>query len=71
VHSVEVSPAAVLHDMKEMLAERFEITHVTIQCELEPCDQANVEFHFGDGREEHSHERGNAHDHASAQATHE
>ena len=68
VHAPEVSPSTVLRQMKRVLADQFEITHVTIQCELEPCDQVNEEFHFGDGREKHGHEY--AHDHASAQATH-
>lgn len=46
VHAAEVQPAAILQQMKALLSQQFEITHVTIQCELEPCDQADEKFHF-------------------------
>lgn len=68
VHSPDVQPAAILQQMKVLLAQKFEITHVTIQCELEPCDQANEEFHFSVASDEHEKEKGHehegAHDHA-------
>ena len=67
VHAPDVQPAAILQEMKALLAKQFEITHVTVQCELEPCDQANEEFHFSDESHEHEkeegHEREDAHSH--------
>lgn len=59
---------AILQRMKALLAQQFDITDVTIQCELEPCDQANEEIHFFDAGVEHDMEDGleheNAHGHA-------
>jgi len=69
VHAADVSPAAILREVKQVLADQFEITHVTIQCELEPCDQENEEFHFGDGRDEHEHEHQSTHGHGTARST--
>lgn len=53
VHDAEVQPATILQGMKAMLSQEFEITHVTIQCELTPCEQANEEFHFPESVDDH------------------
>lgn len=63
VHAAEVQSAAILQQIKALLAQQFEITHMTIQCEPEPCDQANEEFHFAEGKIEHSEEEGPEHAH--------
>lgn len=66
VHVPEVPPSTILREIKELLSDQFDITHITIQCELEPCDQADEEFHFGEGQptHEHRHEQSKAHTHA-------
>jgi cobalt-zinc-cadmium efflux system protein len=61
VHAPAANPATVLEEMRTLLREKFGITHVTIQCELVACEQADEKFHFidashGDGAEtRHSH----------------
>jgi cobalt-zinc-cadmium efflux system protein len=37
----------ILPEVRRRLAEGFDITHVTVQCELEPCHQTDEEHHFG------------------------
>jgi len=37
---------AILPEVRRRLAGRFGITHVTVQCELEPCRQTDEEHHF-------------------------
>lgn len=46
VHVPDVQPFSILQQVKVRMAEQFGITHVTIQCELEPCEQMDEEFHF-------------------------
>ena len=46
VHQPDAAPATILNDVRERLAHDFEITHVTVQCELEPCHQTDDAFHF-------------------------
>ena len=64
VHDAEVPAADILARIKALLAKQFEITHVTVQCELSPCDQADEDFHFTKPADEHAHaehsENGNA-----------
>lgn len=68
VYAVDVQPAAILQQMKALLSRQFEITHVTIQCELEPCDQANEEFHFSGASDEHENEKGDEHENTHGHA---
>jgi len=61
---------AILPEVRRRLAARFGITHITVQCELEPCDQTNEEHHFdqvqpaGSSGEEGDHGHDVGHDHA-------
>lgn len=36
----------VLPEIRRRLADQFAITHITVQCELEPCHQTDEEHHF-------------------------
>lgn len=47
------------------VTQGVKITHVTIQCELEPCDQANEEFHFSGASDEHAKENGHGDENAN------
>ena len=47
VNDTAVNPEMeVLPELKQMLADKFDITHVTIQFELAPCEQADAAQHF-------------------------
>lgn len=37
---------SILPEVRRRLADRFAITHITVQCELEPCHQTDEEHHF-------------------------
>lgn len=64
VHAAAVPPATIIAHSREKLEAGFEITHVTLQCELTPCDQADDQYHFG---EDHGHAEDAADvDHAGA-----
>lgn len=63
VYAVEIAPVAVLEAMKDVLKDKFEITHVTIQCELVACEQADEQFHFRSGSAEDEHGSGHSHGH--------
>lgn len=68
VHSADVAPAAVMAQITSALARQFGITHVTIQCELTPCAQADEEFHFP--LAESAHAEPEAHGEAGSHAGH-
>lgn len=36
----------ILPEVRRRLADQFAITHITVQCELEPCHQTDEEHHF-------------------------
>ncbi|RYF47523.1 MAG: cation transporter [Cytophagaceae bacterium] len=65
VHAAAANPATVLEAIRTLLREKFGITHVTIQCELVACEQADEKFHFIDARhtddEEAEHSHGHGH----------
>ena len=56
----------VLPEIRRRLADEFAITHITVQCELEPCHQTDEEHHFtevepaADGVHGHDENRGHA-----------
>ncbi len=64
VHAAEVPAADILQRIKALLSQQFEITHVTIQCELTPCEQANEAFHFAAPDDAHDHGHAEAAGHA-------
>jgi cobalt-zinc-cadmium efflux system protein len=68
VHAPEINPAMVPEAMRTLLKEKFGITHVTIQCELVPCDQADEKFHFINAISEHEEHEGHNHEHPHAAA---
>lgn len=37
----------ILPEARRRLADQFAITHITVQCEMEPCQQTDEEHHFG------------------------
>lgn len=61
VHTPDVAPATILGEMKDVLMNKFEIKHVTIQCELVACEQANEQFHFVQVEVEEEHGAGQSH----------
>jgi cobalt-zinc-cadmium efflux system protein len=61
VHAPDSDPAALLDALRTVLKEQFAISHVTIQCELVACDQADERFHFADADAAHDEEAGHAH----------
>lgn len=61
VHAPEVSASSVLDAIRERLAHDFRITHVTIQCELVPCEQIDEDYHFGSQTEEQGSHVGHGH----------
>jgi len=61
VHAPEVSASSVLDAIREGLAHDFRITHVTIQCELVPCEQIDEDYHFGLQADAHGSHVGHAH----------
>ncbi len=62
VHAASTPPASVLKEINAMLSTQFGITHVTVQCELTPCSQADEEFHFRTAEPAHDdHEEEGAH----------
>jgi cobalt-zinc-cadmium efflux system protein len=59
----------ILPEIRRRLAARFAITHVTVQCELEACEQTNEEHHFTEVPEAahgHHHEDDEVGGHAHA-----
>lgn len=56
--------ARILPELRRRLADQFAITHITVQCELEPCHQTDEEHHFTEIEPAGGHERPGAHDHA-------
>lgn len=50
----------ILPEIRLRLASRFAITHITVQCELEPCQQTDEEHHFTEitqiEHEQHEHD---------------
>ncbi|CAM3445173.1 MULTISPECIES: cation diffusion facilitator family transporter [Cupriavidus] len=44
----------ILPTVRELLAERFDITHIAIQCEPTPCPQAEASFHLVAASDEHA-----------------
>lgn len=64
VYSPEIAPAIILDDMKDILNDKFQIAHVTIQCELSPCEQADEQFHFVNAKSDEDHGGGHSHSHA-------
>lgn len=61
VHSPEVPAATVLDAIRERLAHDFQITHVTIQCELVPCEQTDEDYHFESHEDAHGSHEGHRH----------
>jgi cobalt-zinc-cadmium efflux system protein len=59
----------ILPEIRRRLADQFAITHITVQCELEPCHQTDEEHHFtevepqGKRSLEHGHGPDSAHMH--------
>lgn len=66
VRAPKTDPSEVLEAMRTLLKAKFGITHVTIQCELVPCDQADEKFHFVKAHSEHGEDAGHDHDHPHA-----
>lgn len=56
----------VLPEIRRRLADRFAITHITVQCELESCHQTDEEHHFTEVAPagHAAHENHNGHEHA-------
>lgn len=61
VHSSEVLAATVLDAIRERLAHGFKITHVTIQCELVPCEQLDEDYHFASREKDHGSHKEHSH----------
>lgn len=66
VHAPKIDPSVVIEAMRTLLKAKFGITHVTIQCELIPCDQADEKFHFVEAHSKHDEDAGHDHDHPHA-----
>lgn len=51
---------SILPEVRRRLADLFAITHITVQCELEPCHQTDEEHHFTEvesaQKADHGHE---------------
>lgn len=60
----------ILPEVRRRLADQFGITHITVQCELEPCHQTDEEHHFKEvPRAGHaSHEGHGGHDRPGRQS---
>ena len=56
---------SILPEIRRRLADQFAITHITVQCELEPCHQTDEEHHFTEVEPPGGHDSPDAHDHAS------
>lgn len=54
----------ILPEVRRRLADQFAITHITVQCELEPCHQTDEEHHFTEVEPRGSHGSSGAQDHA-------
>jgi cobalt-zinc-cadmium efflux system protein len=63
VHSPVEAVESILGAARKMLSEKFGITHITVQCELTPCEQTNEEFHFPDGHAHDGDDHGHSHHH--------
>lgn len=48
VHRDEVSPSTIQELVRQTVFEKFGIAHITVQCELTPCQQMDERFHFPD-----------------------
>jgi cobalt-zinc-cadmium efflux system protein len=48
VHLEEFLPLSVLEQIRSTVFEQFGIAHITVQCELTPCQQIDESFHFPD-----------------------
>lgn len=46
VHTPETIAESVLALIRERLARDFDITHITVQCELTPCGQIDEDYYF-------------------------
>lgn len=55
---------SILPEVRRRLAGQFGITHITVQCELEPCHQTDEEHHFSEVEPAGGRERRGGHDHA-------
>ncbi|WP_019140968.1 cation diffusion facilitator family transporter [Noviherbaspirillum massiliense] len=56
VYDERMVAADVLDAMRRRVNEKFGISHITVQCELEPCEEADREEHFPGGPGEgHAH----------------
>ncbi len=64
VYIPEMSPAAVLDEIRDVLKQKFQIAHVTVQCELIACEQADERFHFLTANADDEHEEPDSHGHA-------
>lgn len=61
VYKPETSVESILNAARHRLAEKFGITHITVQCELVPCEQTDEEFHFVRRAEAHEEHHGHHH----------
>lgn len=61
VYTSEASVESILNAARHRLAEDFGITHITVQCELVPCEQTDEEFHFVRRVEAHEEHHGHHH----------
>lgn len=52
----------ILDSVGDVLASKFDIRHITVQCELTPCGQVDDDYHFPTESNEHDHE-GHGHEH--------
>lgn len=58
VHTPEVAPAKIIDDIKAVLADRFQVFHTTIQCELVACEHSDDGCNFvplARSAEDHAH----------------
>lgn len=61
VYEPEASVESILNAARHRLAEGFGIAHITVQCELVPCEQTDEEFHFVQRVEAHEEHHGHHH----------
>lgn len=58
VHLEEFLPLSVLEQIRSTVFEQFGIAHITVQCELTPCQQIDESFHFPDEQQNGQARRG-------------
>lgn len=58
VHLEEFLPLSVLEQIRSTVFEQFGIAHITVQCELTPCQQIDESFHFPDEQQNGHARRG-------------